>query len=224
MLRQEQESLIVKVKEQNLSPEQVTRMNTEHETLSRNLEDLRKKKDDTSRAALELEVPLAKSIEIVDHVLDVYTTLLFESDLQPLESSVESSQSLRLESNFSSENPKELVRRAVDRTSVDIKREIRPQLIALANKKRQQRSLLQDEGVNVEGDIDVVSAECQKFKDELNDLEGRTAVLTEQAEEVREVCFGSLFLLLLNQLDVSLRLLNRKVQSATAKLCALKRN
>ena len=51
-LREEQERLSVIVREQNLSPEEVSQMNSEQESLIRTLDDLRKKNTETSNQNL----------------------------------------------------------------------------------------------------------------------------------------------------------------------------
>ncbi len=58
-LKAERERLSEVVKEQNISPEEVIRMSTEHEQLSRSLEDLKVKIAESQKTVLSLEVAVA---------------------------------------------------------------------------------------------------------------------------------------------------------------------
>ncbi|KAH9977211.1 HEC/Ndc80p family-domain-containing protein [Lactifluus volemus] len=63
-LKTEQERLSEVVKEQNISPEEVVRMNTEHEQLSRSLEDLKLKIAESQKTILSLEVAVANHTDL----------------------------------------------------------------------------------------------------------------------------------------------------------------
>ena len=82
-MRVEQERLAVVVREQNLTPEEVAQMTTEQETLSRALDELRRKSTETTNQVRSLEVALAKRSENVEQAVDEYMELLQQLALFP---------------------------------------------------------------------------------------------------------------------------------------------
>ena len=188
-LRAEQDRLAVVVKEQNLTPEEVAQMNTEQETLSRMLDELRRKNAETSNLMRSLEVALAKRSENVEQAIDEYTELLHHLGLFPTvpHPLPPAGLDLRLEINFASANPRELVRRTIDgpgRTA-DLRGEIKGALDSIAEYKRRQHMAVEDEAANLENELDDIGAETDRLEEEIVDLERKTDNVQEEAEAIR---------------------------------------
>ncbi|THH04485.1 hypothetical protein EW145_g5494 [Phellinidium pouzarii] len=184
-LREEQERLAIVVKEQNLSPEEVSQMNSEQESLSRSLEDLRKKNTETSNQMRSLEVSLAKRSENVEQAIDEYTDFLDRLGLFPTVPPPLPPTDLRLEINFASSNPKELVRRSMDGRGADLKNDIKSALDSIADYMRREHQRLEDEVVTVEQELDEVTIETDKVEEEIFEVERRTGNVQEEAEAIR---------------------------------------
>ncbi|KAI5123278.1 hypothetical protein M0805_009300 [Coniferiporia weirii] len=184
-LREEQERLAIVVKEQNLSPEEVAQMNSEQEMLARSLEELRRKNTETSNQMRSLEVALAKRSENVEQAIDEYTEFLDRLGLFPTLPPPLPPTDLRLEINFASSNPRELVRRSVNGQGADLKNDIKPALDGVADYMRREHQRLEDEVVTVERELDEVTAETDKVEDEIFEVERKTGNVQEEAEAIR---------------------------------------
>lgn len=186
-LREEQERLAIVVRDQNLTPEEVAHMNSEQETLSRALEELRRKSAETSNNMRSLEVALAKRSENVEQAVDEYTDFLDRLGLFPTAPPPLPPTDLRLEINFASSNPKELVRRSVTGKGADLKNDIKPSLDGFAEYLRQEHQRLENEVITVEQELDEVAVETDKVEEELFETERKTATIQEEAEGIRLV-------------------------------------
>jgi kinetochore protein NDC80 len=188
-LRTEQERLAIVVKEQNLSPEEVAQMNTEQETLSRLLDELRRKNAETSNQMRSLEVALAKRSENVEQAIDEYTELLHQLGLFPNvpHPLPPAGMDLRLEINFASPNPRELIRRTADGPGqiADLRGEIKGALDSIAEYKRRQHMTVEDEAANLENELDDIGAETDRMEEEIESLEQKTNNVQEEAEAIR---------------------------------------
>jgi kinetochore protein NDC80 len=169
------------VREQNLSPEQVMRMNTEHETLSRNLEDLKHRISETQKTVMTLEVQVANRAEAAEQAVDSYTNTLSALGLFPPLPPPWEDIDLTLELNTALKDPQALL------SGADIRKTVRPTLGAIAESKRLERAEVEDEKVKVENDLDQLTTECENMEEEIMELEKKVDVLNEQADDLREV-------------------------------------
>jgi kinetochore protein NDC80 len=181
-LRTELDRLGETVKSQNLSPEEVIRMNTDRETLTRNLEDLKQKIAETHKAVLSLEINVTNRAAAVEEALDTYTNLLSGLGLYPTPPEPWQDIDLSLELNSASSNPQQLL------FGLDIRKVIRPTLSSVAEAKRLERAAFENESVKVNNELDQLTTECKNLDYELCELEKKATNLNEQADDLRDVC------------------------------------
>lgn len=164
-------------------------MNSEHDNLARTLEELRRKSAESSNHARSLEVALAKRSENVEQAVDDYTDYLDRLGLFPSAPPPLPSTDLRLEVNFASSNPKDLIRRGLDGTGADLKN-IKSTLDSIADHLRQELHDLENEVITVEQDLDNVAVQTDNIEEAIYDIERRTATVQDEAEAIRIVSSG----------------------------------
>ncbi|EJD06000.1 uncharacterized protein FOMMEDRAFT_145334 [Fomitiporia mediterranea MF3/22] len=184
-LREEQERLAIVVREQNLTPEEVAHMNSEQETLSRSLEELRRKNAETSNNMRSLEVALAKRSENVEQAVDEYTDFLDRLGLFPTPPPPLPQTDLRLEINFASSNPAELVRRSMNGKGADLKNDIKPVLDAIAQHLRQEHQRSENEVITVEQELDEVGVETDRIEEDIFETDRKTTTIQDEVEAIR---------------------------------------
>lgn len=156
-------------------------MNTDRETLQRNLEDLRQKIDESKKAVLNLEVSVANRVTAVEEALDTYTAMLTTLGLYPTPPEPWQDIDLTLELNSASSNPSQLL------AGSDIRKIIRPTLSSVAENKRQERASVENESVKVNNELDQLTTECKNFDYEIGELDKKVTQLNEQADDLRDV-------------------------------------
>lgn len=181
LLKSEQAKLADIVKTQDLSPEEVSRMNTDHEMLTRSLEDLKQKISEAHRAVMALEVNVTHRAEAAEEALDAYTNLLSSLELIPPLPAPFQDIDLRLELNTAASNPQLLL------SGADIKKVIKPSLIAIADSKRSERASLETERIKVDNELDQLAQECENTDEEIGEVEMKVVAVNEQADTLREV-------------------------------------
>lgn len=175
-LKTEKARLSDVVKVQNLTPEEVVRMNTEHETLSRSVEDLKVKVTETNKSVMSLEVSLTNRVATAEEVIDQYNTLLSSPGLIP-----PNEEDLTIELNMASSDLQQLVR------GPDMRKVVRPTLSRWAEMYRMEIDAAKREKIVVDDDHDHVVNECDDLIQEIETEATKVHALTEQAEEMREV-------------------------------------
>jgi kinetochore protein NDC80 len=180
-LQSEREKLADIVKTQNLSPEEVSRMNTDHDMLTRNLEDLKQKISEAHRAVMALEVNVTHRAEAAEEALDAYTNLLSSLELIPPLPAPFQDVDLRLELNTAASNPQLLL------SGADIRKVIKPSLIAIAESKRSERASLETEQIKVDDELDQLAQEYENADEEIGEVEVKVLAINEQADNLREV-------------------------------------
>jgi kinetochore protein NDC80 len=180
-LRIELEKLVDTVRDQNLTPDEVIKMNTDRETLQRNLEDLRQKMDESKKVVLNLEVTLANRVTTVEEALDTYTGMLTTLGLYPTPPEPWQDVDLTLELNSASSNPQQLL------IGADIRKVIRTTLSSVAESKRQDRATVESESVKVNNELDQLTIECKNLDYDMSEIEKRVAQVNEQADDLRDV-------------------------------------
>jgi len=163
-------------------------MNTEHETLSRNLEDLKQKISEAHRSVMSLEVNVTNRAAAAEEALDVYTSLLSSLGLFPPLPPPWQHVDLTLELNTAGSNPSQLL------SGADIRKVIKPTLSSVAESKRSERATVESERIKIENELDQLIAECENIDEEIGQMEKKVANLNEQADDLREVRLFLLFL------------------------------
>lgn len=179
-LRAEEARLTDIVKEQNLTPEEVVRMNSEHESLSRDVEALKHKMAETNEIVVKLEVSLTKKVSDAEEALDMYTNLLSTLGLfPPLPPPLEMID-LTLELNPAVSNLQNLL------IGADIRKVIKPTLSQVAEMKRKERADVESERIKVDNDLDQLNQEYENVEEEVIEVTNKAAALNDQADELRE--------------------------------------
>ncbi|KAL6309132.1 HEC/Ndc80p family-domain-containing protein [Sparassis latifolia] len=180
-LQAEKQRLADVVKVQNLTPEEVIRMNTEHETLSRDVETLKHKIAETNQAVVKLEVSLTRKVSDAEEALDLYNNLLSNLGLfPPLPPPLEEID-LTLDLNSAAANPQNLL------SGPDIRVVVKPTLSKVAEIKRTERALVESERIKVDDELDQLTLECENMDEEVMEISNKVNGLSDQADELREV-------------------------------------
>ncbi|KAL4068416.1 HEC/Ndc80p family-domain-containing protein [Scleroderma yunnanense] len=179
-LKSEHSKLLEIVKVQNLTPEEVVRMNNDHETLSRNLEELKHKISETQKTVMSLEVMMTNRATAVEEALDQYTNFLSSLGLFPPLPAPFEGVDLTVQLNLATSNVSQLL------SGAEIKRVIKPTLSAIAELKRSERADVESERIKVDNDLDQLTLECENVHEEVSELEKKVVVLNEQADELRD--------------------------------------
>ena len=158
-------------------------MNTEHEQLSRNLEDLKVKISESQKTILSLEVAVANRGAASEEAVDTYTRLLSNLGLFPPLPPPFQDIDLLVELNTAASQPENLLK------GPDVRQVIKPTLNAIIEGKRSERAVVESERINVDHELDQLISECENLEDEINETEKKVMVLNEQADDLREVCF-----------------------------------
>ncbi|KAH9967890.1 HEC/Ndc80p family-domain-containing protein [Russula dissimulans] len=180
-LKAEEERLSEVVREQNISPEDVRRMNTEHEQLSRNLEDLKFKIADAQKTVFSLEVAVANRGAAAEEAVDAYTRLLSNLGLFPPLPPPWQDIDLKVELNTAASRPEDLLK------GPDVRNVIKPTLNAVIEDKQAKHSAVERERSKVDHELDQLISECEDLEVEMNETEKKIIVLNEQADELREL-------------------------------------
>ncbi|EIW85247.1 hypothetical protein CONPUDRAFT_98128 [Coniophora puteana RWD-64-598 SS2] len=179
-LKAEQQRLSDVVKEQNLSPEEVIRMNTDHETLTRSLEDLRHKISETHKTVMSLEVSMTNRAAAAEETLDAYINLLNNLGLLPHVNTPQGDIDLVLQLNTATTNPHQML------VGADIRKIIKPTLSTIAESKRSERADVESERIKVDNELDQLTLECENVDEEVGETEKKVAGLNEQADDLRD--------------------------------------
>lgn len=177
----DRDKLVDVVKTQNLTAEEVLQMNTEHETLSRNLEDLKLKISETHKVVLTLEVNVTNRAAAAEEALDAYTQLLTSLNLYPPLPEPFQDVDLMLELNTAASNPAHLL------IGSDIKKVIKPTLTGLAEGNRSDRAVVETDRIRVDNELDQLTHECENVDEEIRELDRQIELLNQQAEDLRDV-------------------------------------
>ncbi|KAJ3556638.1 hypothetical protein NM688_g1916 [Phlebia brevispora] len=180
-LTAEQSRLEDIVKVQNLSPDEVLRMNTEHESLTRDLEALKNKLTDTSKLIAKLEVSLDKKLRDAEEALDAYTNLLTSMNLFPPLPPPLDGVDFRLGVNNASANASELL------IGADVREVVKPKLGVVAELKRMEKAEVESETIKIDHELDQLLLTCENLEEEILEISKKVEALNEQADELREV-------------------------------------
>lgn len=180
-LKSEHAKLAEVVKVQNLTPEEVVRMNTDHETLARNLEDLKHRIAEAQKAVMSFEVVMTNRGAAAEEALDLYTNLLSSLGLFPPISPPFQDIDLTLQLNIAISNPQQIL------TGSDVRKVIKPTLNTVAETKRTERANVESERIKVDNELDQLTLECENVDEEVLEIEKKVVALNEQADDLRDV-------------------------------------
>ncbi|GJE86872.1 HEC/Ndc80p family-domain-containing protein [Phanerochaete sordida] len=180
-LNAEQSRLASIVKVQNLSPEEVLRMNTEHETLSNDLRILKTKVLESSKTINKLEVSLGKKTADAEEAIDTYNGLLTTLELFPPLPPPLEDVNLALRMNSAASDLRQLL------VGPDIAEVVKPSLALIADQKRQQRAEVENDRIAVDNDLDQLVTACENMEEEVLDVLKKATTLNDQADELREM-------------------------------------
>jgi len=171
---------------QNLSPDEVQRMNHERETLTRNLEELRTKTAETSQMAYDNEMQVTKSMDRFEQFLSDYTALGQQIGvIQPLSEGMilgpgDVDYNVELDLGVEDLNEVQIAGRRM--RSV-----IWPALHAYAEGFRKQSLELGNSTIALDDEYDRLGQTVERQKEEVGNLEVRLKVVHEQAEDAKNV-------------------------------------
>jgi kinetochore protein NDC80 len=171
------------VQKQNLTPEDVERMKTDKETLSKAVEELRTKINESSKSMWDRELALAKRSDTVEQLVGDYMNLAYNTSMHPTPPPPFESINFALELNLATSNPRDMLK-------TNIRDTIKPALMAVVESKRQERAKVEDERVKTEDELDRIIQEADNVKEEINAVAHRLQVIQEQAEDVKTVCIS----------------------------------
>lgn len=177
----ESQRLALIVETQNLSQQEVIKMNTDHETLARTLDDLKQRVADAQQTAMKLEVSIANRASKAEDELETYTSLLSSLNMfPPLPPPFDADLDLSLELNTAAANPAELL------VGQDIRKVVRPAILKFAEMKRMARAEVGAEQLKVENELDKLESECERLGEAIEELERNAEHVSEQADDIKE--------------------------------------
>ncbi|KAJ8481219.1 hypothetical protein ONZ51_g6140 [Trametes cubensis] len=179
-MRAEEQRLSDIVKVQNLSPEEVLRMNTEHESLTREVESLKHKIAETSQVVVRLEVSLTRKVSDAEEALDQYTSLLSTLGLFPPLPPPLEDVDLTIDLHSAAANPQGLL------SGADIRKVVKPTLSRITEMKRTAHADVESERIRVDDELDQLNLECETIEEEVLEVMNKTNALSDQADELRE--------------------------------------
>ncbi|KAH8825393.1 HEC/Ndc80p family-domain-containing protein [Flagelloscypha sp. PMI_526] len=168
------------VKAQNLSVDEVESMRRDHDTLTRQLDDLEAKVREAHHTVMALEVSFSNRAHDAEQQIDSYMNYLTKVGLFPHPPSPWKDIELALELRSGAPDPEQML------SGPSIETVIKPALTHVAETRRKERADNEDERVRLDHEFDRIHAENENLEDELNMLEKQVATLNEQAEALRE--------------------------------------
>lgn len=178
------------VAEQNLSPDEVQRMNHERESLKRNLDDLRTKVAEVSQQSYNQELMVTKMIDLFEQLLSEYTSLGHQIGIiQPLADGETSLGPDGVDYNIQIDMGTEDILH-VQTSGQRMSEVIKPALQAYSESFRRQVSELANEQISLEDDLDKVGQRVDGLRADCDNLEVKLKLASDQAELARRVSFA----------------------------------
>lgn len=175
------------VAEQNLSPDEVQRMNHERESLKRNLDDLRTKVAEVSQQSYNQELMVTKMIDLFEQLLSEYTSLgHLIGIIQPLADGETSLGPDGVDYNIQIDMGTEDILH-VQTSGQRMSEVIKPALQAYSESFRRQVSELANEQISLEDDLDKVGQRVDGLRADCDNLEVKLKLASDQAELARRV-------------------------------------
>ena len=178
------------MREQNLSAEEVSKMNSDHESLAQTIKDLDRKIADSRAQLMSLEVAVTNRATAAEEAVDAYNGLLLSLHLRPADTEFARSTTsardaadadLALELHPAADTPDALLR------GPDIRRTVRPALHRVAEQRRLERERIETARIACEHEVDGLVADCDVAQAEISAVARDVAKLTDEADAIREV-------------------------------------
>jgi len=176
------------VSAQNLSPDEVQRMNHERETLSRNLEDLRVKIAEASQQAYDQEMQVTKSMDRFEALISDYTALGHQIGTIPALLDTPGPAlgpdgvDYNIDLDLGMDDVNELIAGGKKLRGV-----IWPGLQSFSEKIRREVMELDNQKIVLDDELDKRSQEADGMRDEAAVRQTRLNMLQNQAEDLRAV-------------------------------------
>ena len=181
-LQIEQNRLEEAVKAQNLSPEEVLRMNTEHETLTRDLEHYKHKISESSKLIHRLEVAVGKKTSDTEEIIDQYNSMLATLGLfPPLPPPLEDI-NLGLTMNTGAADPSQLI------IGPPLKEVVKPTLSRITELKKTEGAEMERDKIRLDDELDKVAVVCENKEQDVVEILKKANTINEQADDLRDVC------------------------------------
>lgn len=181
-LQIEQNRLEEAVKAQNLSPEEVLRMNTEHETLTRDLEHYKHKISESSKLIHRLEVAVGKKTSDTEEIIDQYNSMLATLGLfPPLPPPLEDI-NLGLTMNTGAADPSQLV------IGPPLKEVVKPTLSRITELKKTEGAEMERDKIRLDDELDKIAVVCENKEQDVVEILKKANTINEQADDLRDVC------------------------------------
>ncbi|KAL1408413.1 kinetochore-associated Ndc80 complex subunit ndc80 [Vanrija albida] len=173
------------VSAQNLSADEVNRMNHERESLSRHLDELRTKIVEASKAAYDQEMLVTKSMDRFEQLLQDYEALSHQigtttSVSDPFQHPELPNVNFSIDIDLGAESLSD-----IQESGRSAMQAIRPALQQYCESFRRQASELQDDAIALEEQHERIAQEVEIHKEELSRREERLNFVHEQAEEAK---------------------------------------
>ncbi|TFK46418.1 hypothetical protein OE88DRAFT_1638341 [Heliocybe sulcata] len=179
-LRQEETHYQSVLETQNLSPEEVQKMNADHQSLQHTLEDLRKKLSETHRLIGQLEPTATNRIADAEESLDGYTNLLISLALFPPLKPPLPDVDLRMTLNPAASTRADIL------GGPDVWGVVKPALNLIAEAKMKERADVDTQRIEVEDALEQETTAVEDVEGEIYRIEKELAAVGEQMEVVRE--------------------------------------
>jgi kinetochore protein NDC80 len=173
---------------QNMSPDEVQRMNHERETLTRNLDDLRVKISEASSQAYDAEMQLTKSMDRFDVLVSDYTNIAHQIGTIPLLADGPGfalgpdGVDYNVDIDLGVEDVNELISEGKKLRSV-----IWPGLQAFGEKFRAETMELDNQKIVLEDELDRKMHEVEAMRDEAETRHAKYTMLNDKAEDAKQV-------------------------------------
>ena len=156
-------------------------MNTEHETLSRDVENLKHKIAETNQVVVKLEVSLTRKVSDAEEALDTYNNLVSNLGLFPPLPPPLENVDLTMELNSGTANLQDLL------SGADVRGVVKPTLSRIAEMKRAEKTDVDTERIKVDDELDQLIIDCENMEEVVLEITNKVNALSDQADELREV-------------------------------------
>lgn len=193
-LRAEKLQILTAVKQQGLSPEEVSRMNSDKETLTRSFEEIRTKVTTAQKYAYDREMAVSKRGDSLETYIGEYMTLAYRLGLHPPPRQIVLDRDGRevevagddfsMDLNLAGTTPYEIL-------GGDVNGRIRPGLMRFSEGKRAFKRGIDDEIIRVEYQLDRLLQIVEGLKEDADILDAKVKGTAHDAEAAKLVSSDS---------------------------------
>ncbi|KAL7409382.1 HEC/Ndc80p family-domain-containing protein [Mrakia frigida] len=183
LLRSEKLQVLTAVKQQGLSPEEVSRMNSDKETLTRSFEDIRTKVLSAQKYAYEREMAVSKRGDSLETYVTEYMNLAYRLGIHPPPVDHQTGrvgEDYSMELNLNGGTSMEIL------GGVDVNGRVRPGLMRFAEGKRGEKSRVEAEIIRVDNELDRLLQVVEGLKDDGDILAGKLRGMNSDADAEKQ--------------------------------------